>query len=60
MRIIIIKKKLNKIIDLAVEGKVREVVVAYKDRLARFGYEFVEQTTKLSCFSEVSVANVGR
>jgi predicted site-specific integrase-resolvase len=33
---------LNEIIEKAIAGKVEELVVAYKDRLARFGYEFVE------------------
>jgi predicted site-specific integrase-resolvase len=28
-----------KIIDLAVGGRVNELVIAYKDRLARVGYE---------------------
>jgi len=36
------RRGLNKIIHLAIEGKVEEVVVAYKDRLARFGFELIE------------------
>ena len=31
-----------KIIDLAIEGKIEELVIAYKDRLARYGYELIE------------------
>ena len=37
------RKGLNKIIDLAIDGKIKEVVVAYKDRLARFGYSHIER-----------------
>ena len=37
------RKGLNKIIDMAIEGKIREVVVAHKDRLARFGYTLIER-----------------
>jgi putative resolvase len=36
------KKGILKIIDLAINNKIEEVVVAYKDRLARFGYELIE------------------
>jgi len=36
------KKGIRKIIKLAIAGKIEEVVVAYKDRLARFGYELIE------------------
>jgi len=36
------RRGLNKIIHLAIQGKVEEVIVAYKDRLARFGFELIE------------------
>jgi predicted site-specific integrase-resolvase len=36
------KKGLLKIIDLAIEGKVEELVILYKDRLVRFGFELIE------------------
>lgn len=36
------RKGLTKIIDLAIEGKINELVIAYKDRLARIGYELIE------------------
>ncbi len=36
------RRKLLKIINLAIEGNIGEVVVAHKDRLARFGYELIE------------------
>jgi len=36
------KRGIRKIIHLAISGKVEELVVTYKDRLARFGYELIE------------------
>lgn len=36
------KKGILKIIDLAIEGRVKELVIAYKDRLTRYGYELIE------------------
>ena len=36
------RKGLNTILERAMSGEQLEVVVAYKDRLARFGYELVE------------------
>lgn len=37
------RKGLNKIIDWSIEGKIKEIVVAHKDRLARFGYNQIER-----------------
>ena len=37
------RKGLNKIIDMAIQGQVNELVIAYKDRLARFGYQLIER-----------------
>ena len=37
---------IKKIIKLAIEGKVNELVIAYKDRLTRFGYELIESFIK--------------
>ena len=36
------RKGLKKLIEMAIEGKVNEVVITYKDRLARFGYDLIE------------------
>lgn len=36
------KRGIRKIINLAISGKIDELVVAHKDRLARFGYELIE------------------
>ncbi|ARF07992.1 resolvase [Catovirus CTV1] len=40
------KRGLRKIIKLAIEGRVEELVVAYKDRLTRVGYELIEDLIK--------------
>ena len=37
------KRGIKKIIKLAIEGKIEELVVAYRDRLTRFGYELIEE-----------------
>ena len=36
------KRGLLKIIELAINGKIEELVIVHKDRLARFGYELIE------------------
>lgn len=36
------KRGIRKIINLAIEGRIEELVIAYKVRLARFGYELIE------------------
>jgi len=40
------RKGLRKIIDLAIKGKINEVVIAYKDRLTRFGFHLIEDIIK--------------
>ena len=37
------KRGIKKIIHLAIQGKVKELVIAYRDRLTRFGYELIEE-----------------
>lgn len=51
------RKGLNKIIDWAIEGKIKEVVVAYKDRLARFGYDLIERLIKDYSNGEIKIIN---
>ena len=36
------RRGLRKIIKYAINGQLEELVVAYKDRLARFGFELIE------------------
>ena len=40
------RKGLRKVIDYAIEGKIEELVITYKDRLARFGYNLIEDLIK--------------
>ena len=42
------KRGLLKIIDLGISGKIEELVVVHKDRLARFGYDLIEYIIKKS------------
>ena len=51
------RRGLNKIIDWAIEGKIKEVVIAYKDRLARFGYKLIERIIKDYSNGEIKVIN---
>ena len=36
------RKGLTKIIDYAINGEINELVIAYKDRLCRYGFEMIE------------------
>ena len=36
------RKGLTKLIDYAISGEIDEVIIAYKDRLCRFGFELIE------------------
>jgi putative resolvase len=36
------RRGLKKIIDWAIEGRIEELVIAYKDRLARFGFDLIK------------------
>jgi putative resolvase len=51
------KRGIRKIIKLAIAGKVNELVVAYKDRLARFGYELIEDLIKEYSGGTIKVIN---
>lgn len=48
------KKGLNKLIKMIVSHKVEKIVVLYKDRLLRFGFELIENIAKLhNCTIEI-------
>ena len=51
------REGLNKIIDLAIKGEIDVVVVSYKDRLARFGYELIERIINTYSNGEIKVEN---
>jgi predicted site-specific integrase-resolvase len=40
------RRGLLKIIDLAIEGKIKKIVIVHKDRLTRFGFEMIEYIIK--------------
>jgi predicted site-specific integrase-resolvase len=51
------RKGLRKIIDLAISNKIEEVVVAHKDRLTRFGFDFIEDLIKKYSNGKILVVN---
>ena len=51
------REGLKKVIDLAIKGELGELVIAYRDRLTRFGYDLIENIiTKYSC-GKITVLN---
>jgi len=51
------RKGLQEIIDLSINGKIKEVVISYKDRLARFGYELIEWIIKKYSHGKIIIIN---
>jgi len=51
------KRGINKIIHLAIQGKVNELVVAYKDRLTRFGFELIEEIITKYSKGKITILN---
>lgn len=51
------RPKLIKIIKLAIDGKINEIVVAHKDRLARFGFELIETIVRDYSNGKIIVIN---
>jgi len=51
------RKGLRRIIKLGIEGKINKIVVAYKDRLTRFGYELIEDLIKEYSEGEIIIEN---
>lgn len=50
-------KGIRKIIKLAIAGRISEVVIAYKDRLARFGYELIESLIEEYSNGKIIIVN---
>lgn len=48
---------LKKIIDEAIEGKIEEIVIAYKDRLCRFGFEMIENIINKYSKGKITILN---
>jgi predicted site-specific integrase-resolvase len=51
------RKGLEKIMDLAYKGELEELVVTYKDRLCRFGFELIEYILKTQSNAKIVVLN---
>jgi len=51
------KRGIKKIIKLAIAGKINEVVVAHKDRLARFDYDLIEDIIKEYSNGKIIIVN---
>lgn len=51
------KRGLRKIIKLAIAGKINELVIVYKDRLTRFGYELIEDLIKEYSGGKIIIMN---
>ncbi len=44
-------------INLAIKNQIDEVVIAYKDRLARFGFELIENIIKTHSHGSIKILN---
>ena len=51
------KRGINKIIHLGIKGKINELVVAYKDRLTRFGFELIEDIITKYSNGKITILN---
>ena len=51
------KRGIKKIITLAIDGKINELVVAYKDRLTRFGFELIEELIQKYSKGKITILN---
>ncbi len=51
------RKGLRRIIKLGIAGKINRLVVAYKDRLTRFGFDLIEDIIKEYSGGEVIIEN---
>lgn len=49
------RKGLKKILDYGIKGEIDEVVIAYRDRLVRYGYEIYEHVIKKYSKGEIKV-----
>ena len=48
---------LKRIIHMGIEGKIEKLIVAYKDRLTRFGYEMIEEIITKYSKGEIVIIN---
>jgi putative resolvase len=52
------REGLNKIIDYAIKGEIEILVISYKDRLVRFGFEMIERLIKEYSNGIILIENV--
>jgi excisionase family DNA binding protein len=48
---------LKEIINLAIKGEINEIIITYKDRLARFGFELIENLIKEYSNGKITILN---
>jgi predicted site-specific integrase-resolvase len=51
------KRGIRRIIKLSIEGKINELVIAYKDRLTRFGFDLIENIIKEYSNGRITILN---
>ncbi len=51
------RKGLRRIVKMAIEGKINKLVVAYKDRLTRFGYDLIEDLIREYSGGQIIIEN---
>jgi excisionase family DNA binding protein len=51
------RKGLTKIIDMAINNKINKLVIAYRDRLTRFGFEMIERILKVYSNCDIIIEN---
>ncbi len=51
------RKGLLDIINMAIKNEIEEVIISYKDRLARFGYELIETILKEHSNAKIKILN---
>lgn len=51
------RKGLQELINMAIKNQLDEVVIAYKDRLARFGFDLIENIIKTHSSGKIKILN---
>ena len=51
------RKGLQELINMAIKNQLDEIVVTYKDRLARFGFELIENIVKTHSNGKIKILN---
>jgi len=51
------RRGLRKIIDYAIMGEIKEVVIVYKDRLTRYGYDLIEYLINKYSNGKITIMN---